>query len=51
LNGKPYTKSYITYDDILRGSTLKFVMGSKPNKNFGRSVGSRPVVLNKISND
>jgi predicted alpha-1,2-mannosidase len=51
LNGKPYTKSYITYDDILRGSTLKFVMGSKPNKSFGRSRNSRPVVLNRIGNN
>lgn len=32
LNGKPYNKSYITYDDIINGSTLKFVMGKKPNK-------------------
>jgi predicted alpha-1,2-mannosidase len=51
LNGKPYNKSYITYDDIVRGSVLKFVMGSRPNKKFGSSLGSRPVVLNKISND
>lgn len=51
LNGKPYDKSYITYDEIMKGSTLKFIMGSKPNKNFGKSSSSRPVVLNKISND
>lgn len=51
LNGKPYGKSYITYDDIIKGSTLKFVMGSKPNKNFGKSRSSRPIVLNKIGNN
>lgn len=49
LNGKPYNKSYITYDDIINGSTLKFVMGKKPNKNFGKAPANRPVVLNQIN--
>ena len=49
LNGKPYNKSYITYDDIINGSTLKFVMGKKPNKNFGKAPANRPIVLNRIS--
>ena len=43
LNGKPYTKSYITYDDIMRGGTLAFTMSSKPNKKFGASKADRPV--------
>jgi predicted alpha-1,2-mannosidase len=51
LNGKPYRKSYITYNDIMSGCTLKFIMGRKPNKRFGRECSSRPVVLNKISAD
>ena len=49
LNGKPYDKSYITYQGIINGSTLKFVMGKKPNKNFGKAPANRPVVLNKIN--
>lgn len=49
LNNKPYNKSYITYDDIINGSTLKFVMGKKPNKNFGKARANRPIVLNKIN--
>lgn len=49
LNDKPYNKSYIIYDDIINGSTLKFVMGKKPNKNFGKAPANRPVVLNKIN--
>lgn len=49
LNDKPYNKSYITYDDIINGSTLKFVMGKKPNKNFGKAPANRPIVLNKIN--
>ena len=47
LNGKPYHKSYITYDDIINGSTLKFEMGKKPAKNFGKASANRPIVLNK----
>lgn len=45
LNGKPYNQSYITYDDIINGSTLKFVMGKKPNKKFGKAPESRPVTF------
>jgi len=32
LNGKPYTKTYITHRDIMDGGTLEFVMGSQPIK-------------------
>ena len=46
LNGKPYKKTYITYDDIINGSTLKFVMGKKPNKSFGKAMADRPIILN-----
>ena len=42
LNGRPYTKSHITYRDIMRGGTLKFVMGSEPNKNFGANPADWP---------
>lgn len=47
LNGKPYKKTYITYQDMLDGSTLKFVMGKKPNKSFGKAIADRPIVLNR----
>ncbi len=30
LNGEPYHESYITHEQILAGSTLEFVMGSRP---------------------
>ena len=32
LNGKPYTKNYITHNDITTGGTIEFVMGKNPNK-------------------
>jgi predicted alpha-1,2-mannosidase len=34
LNGKPWSKSYIDYSDIVKGGTLEFFMGAKPSK-FG----------------
>ena len=30
LNGKPYSKWWISYQDIKAGGTLEFFMGSKP---------------------
>ncbi|ANH84058.1 sugar hydrolase [Niabella ginsenosidivorans] len=42
LNGKPYHKTYILHQDIVRGGNLEFVMGSKPNKNFGSLKENRP---------
>ena len=42
LNGKAYTKAYITYDDIMRGGQLELVMSSQPNKNFGKAAKNRP---------
>ena len=32
LNGQPYTKSYITHEQIMQGGTLQFEMGSEPGK-------------------
>jgi len=47
-NGQPWNKSYITYDDILNGGELKFVMGAKPNKKFGFAPSTRPQAVNKL---
>ena len=41
LNGKPYTRSYIDFKDIVRGGKLEFVMGGKPSK-FGVKPADRP---------
>lgn len=32
LNGKPYSKNYITHQDVLKGGTLEFVMGPNPKR-------------------
>lgn len=42
LNGKPYTKSYIDYKDIVAGGTLEFKMGDKPS-DFGVNPEDRPI--------
>lgn len=41
-NGKPYTKSYIRHEDIVKGGTLTIKMGNKPNYDFGKAEADRP---------
>lgn len=41
LNGKPYTKGYIDYEDIMRGGVLELVMGDSPS-DFGCRTADRP---------
>ncbi len=35
LNGAPYDKCYISYEEIMEGGTLELTMGSQPNKKWG----------------
>jgi putative alpha-1,2-mannosidase len=35
LNGKPLNEPFIRHADIAGGSTLTFVMGAQPNKQWG----------------
>jgi predicted alpha-1,2-mannosidase len=42
LNNKHYYKSYIKHEDIMKGGSLTFVMGSEPNKAFGAAKENRP---------
>lgn len=35
LNGEDFNQTSITHQEILKGGELKFVMGPKPNKNWG----------------
>lgn len=41
LNGKPYTKGYIDYEDIMRGGVLELVMGDSPS-DFGCRTADCP---------
>lgn len=42
LNGKPYTKSFITHKEIMNGGELVFKMGNTPNPDFGANMEDRP---------
>ena len=41
LNGKPYTRSYIIYEDMVKGGTLELLMGPEPS-DFGTKTKDRP---------
>jgi len=43
LNGTPLTRSYLRDDEIRQGGELRFVMGAKPNKLWGKSATARPL--------
>jgi predicted alpha-1,2-mannosidase len=55
LNGKPYSKSYISYFDIVHGGDIEFVMGAKPSA-FGSvdfpatSIDDNKIVLSPVIN-
>lgn len=38
LNGKPYNLTYLNHKDIMAGGVIEFVMGDKPNKNYGKET-------------
>jgi predicted alpha-1,2-mannosidase len=42
LNGKPFTKCFISHDEILKGGELSFNMGPQPNKAWGVVYGGFP---------
>lgn len=41
LNGKPYSKTYLMFRDIVRGGTLELEMGSEPSA-WGTQTKNRP---------
>jgi predicted alpha-1,2-mannosidase len=42
LNGQPFTRTWITHDQIVAGGTLEFLMGPAPNHAWGSAVADRP---------
>lgn len=42
FNGKPYTHNYITHEDIMQGGVMTFVMGNKPNTQWGAAPSDCP---------
>ena len=47
LNGKPYSKNYITHQDIMSGGVLELSMGSKAGKKWGTKIGDVPVSMSR----
>ncbi|MCL1938581.1 MAG: GH92 family glycosyl hydrolase [Candidatus Azobacteroides sp.] len=45
LNGKEITKNYITYQDLMQGGLLQFVLRPTPNKSRGVNEADRPYSL------
>ncbi len=45
LNGKPLTRTFITYDQIMAGGVLEFEMSYKPNKRWGTAPSDKPYSL------
>jgi predicted alpha-1,2-mannosidase len=42
LNGRNYTKTYLSHKDIVNGGSVKFEMTSEPNKKWGTSPDDAP---------
>ncbi|HEX8316299.1 MAG TPA: glycoside hydrolase domain-containing protein, partial [Flavisolibacter sp.] len=42
LNGRKYTRSYITYADMMSGGELIITMGQVPSKTWGVAPADRP---------
>ena len=42
LNGKEYTKNYLTHQDLLNGATISFKMDAKPNQQRGTKEADFP---------
>lgn len=42
LNGKPFSKLWLTVDELKRGCTLDFVMGNQPNTNWATATADVP---------
>jgi predicted alpha-1,2-mannosidase len=47
LRGEPYDKAYIRHEDIVRGGTLTFVMGPRPNPAWASSPASAPYSMSQ----
>jgi predicted alpha-1,2-mannosidase len=47
LNGKAFTRNFITHDQLTNGGVLKLEMSDKPNQQRGLSVDDKPFSLTK----
>lgn len=45
INGKPWSKMYITHEQLMEGGTIEFLMSSKPEKRRGIAAQDKPYSL------
>jgi putative alpha-1,2-mannosidase len=45
LNGKPFDRSFIWHEEIVKGGELVFVMGDQPNKVWATGIESIPPTI------
>lgn len=52
LNGRPYTRNYLSHTDIVRGGTLELEMGAEPNPEWGsRQEDCPPALMQSLSDN
>jgi predicted alpha-1,2-mannosidase len=47
LNGRPYETSYLRHQDLMRGGTLVFEMGPRPNKQWASTREAAPYSMSR----
>lgn len=47
LNGKKYTRNWISYSDLMNGATIQYEMSDKPNTRRGITKDDRPFSVSK----
>ena len=48
INGKPYSKLYITHRQLTDGCIIEFIMDSKPNRKRGLAPTDKPYSLSPM---
>jgi hypothetical protein len=43
LDGRPFTRSFLRHEEVMRGGELVFRMGARPNRAWGTGSGNAPV--------
>ena len=49
FNGTPLEKTFITYEELKKGGTLVYEMGSEPNKNWGTTPSAYPPSMTPLA--
>ncbi|WP_271166003.1 GH92 family glycosyl hydrolase [Brevundimonas intermedia] len=47
--GRPWSRAWIAHAELMRGGTLSFTMGPRPNLDFGRALADRPPSFGKAA--